>query len=467
MGRGGIWTNTLSLLSDLGGAGGNPRERNNFFTKLAIISVIASTILFCNYWFRHDFEELRINAFYQAPLNGTCELGDPYIDSWVCCKLTWGTCDMFCGNKPCNKLMHRYDGTREEWLLKDPTQVNQPCCSGSCCYSQTCYSTDDGYRRRHLRDSDGSEEIRELKDNVKRDDFADEMGKKTIWERGLEAHEDLDKLPYFLLSPPPRSVATDIEGSENYKLMDDEATKKTSADAAEGKEEEEQFPMEGGQQCSCDIYGTTRYWFECSVCYDGVVELTYIEPGHEREQSGYSKSSHHPGPCSGATSYECAENFVHEHRNETTRECWYDPVNASRVVFHKGWTIWRGVATLASLVVCCGCCWCGIHPLRNFCIDIIATRPRCCCCCQRLLFGQCCCSRCCCGPDDAPGNRYKYSTVQLTAPYNQGSVPVTDAIPIQRSSGAALTSPSYGSTAPAPSAPPASKLAKNGSPIKW
>ena len=470
----------------LGGRGGRYEDRVWFNSPgLVKWSIVISAVLFF-VWFGFEFEELRINVMYRPPRNGTCEVGEPYIDTWVCCSSGAGYCSSWCAAPSCSRLYRKYDGSRKPKLLANPSQLNQQCCSGPCCQHQTCYSTDDGGQgRRWLGFAQSGDLVR----NGEEETF-DHSARRL----GEEQSPVEDSVPLFLLAPP-RAVGTSVDGlarewedgiqsggsAEADAASEADATAVTTSQGEEGEEEEEKEDLEGSTHCSCDSYGTNVNYFTCKHCYEGLVEVTYVDPKSEEVVQGRARSSHHPGSCSGKNTYACAQAFVHEHRNETTRECWFDPENSSRVVFHKGWTVWRLCAAFLAFAVCCLCACCGLPEAREWAacgnaaparhaVDalrrFVSTRPGCCCCFQRLFFGACCRSCrwcwwcCCCRGDGAagppPGSRYQYATLQMTAP----APVVTDAVPIQEGGNSTLSTligeavdPNLD---PKPSAPPAS-----------
>ena len=337
---------------------------------LNCIAILIGTGLFLKLWFGYDLAELRINSEYLSPANGTCTVLASRVDAWACCSYQHSpSCNWHCSGTSCDSLMHRYDGSREPWLLQDTSRADQYCCDAACCFHQTCVTHhDDGDDHYHHR-------------------------------RTRQLSESTDAA---------------LEGSSSTS-------------------------------CSCDMWGTETYRFECETCYDGIVELAYQEvtssnaiTTQPRQQLGQkvdtsTRSSQHPGPCSGSTSQTCAQSFVEDHPVGAKRPCWYDPEAPSQVVMRRGYTGWRWLMTLAGFVLAlvgCGCCCCHCRPW------------------ERHLFGSrrnCC--NCPCGND---GDSAEFTEVEMPSA-SLASDPTYNTTLVQPpgSNGGAT----YGTAVPSPSEP--------------
>jgi hypothetical protein len=136
-----------------------------------------------------------------------------------------------------------------------------------------------------------------------------------------------------------------------------------------GSQAADKVALEGSSStttnCQCDMWGTESYHFECSTCYDGVVEVAYrtmpTKAGRGQAVDATTRSSQHPGPCSGSDTSACAQGFVRDHLVGAQKPCWYDPAALTHVVMRRGYTGWRWLATagcFAMAVIGCGCCCC-------------------------------------------------------------------------------------------------------------
>ena len=298
----------------------NPRYPKRYFCFP--ISLIFALSLLIN-----RAHEIKVNMFFKAPEGSGCLVTGSMVDRWLHCNYREQYCTYWCTFPSCYSLMSQYDGSRDMSLLKNPGQISQSCCAGTCCMHETCttYCHDDSGggggggggswsddRRRTLRGSgDDGELSRALVDGAQ----GSGEGAADALATSLDDYD---------------SLYANITGAFNSS----ESSCSTS--------------------CTCDSYGDDVQWFSCDIWYEGVVSTRYRHPDKHQNELGTTFSATHEGqfmiptfllspssflqlhnsfassplvpfpagPCHNKHTKSCAQSFVNSYPVGDVIDCW-------------------------------------------------------------------------------------------------------------------------------------------------